>query len=129
MSLKLEIVSPERLFFLKENVYQVVVPAYEGEMGILQDHIPIISFLKPGILKVYNSESQIDNFFIEDGIIEFTENRLTVLTSNISNLKNLDKSKIEQMVSNAEKELNDENINDNRKYLINQKLDTLKSLH
>ena len=129
MSLKLEIVSPERLFFLKENVHQVVVPAYEGEMGILQDHIPIISFLKPGILKVYNSESQIDNFFIEDGIIEFTENCLTVLTSNISNLKNLDKSKIAQMVSNAEKELNDENINDNKKYLINQKLDTLKSLN
>ena len=127
MSLKLEIIRPERLFFLKENVYQVVIPAYEGEMGILQDHIPIISFLKPGILKVYNSETQIDNFFIEDGIIEFTENRLTVLTSNISNLKNLDKSKIEQMVSNAEKELNDENIDDNRKYLINQKLDTLKS--
>ena len=129
MSLKLEIVSPERLFFLKENVYQVVVPAYEGEMGILQDHIPIISFLKPGILQVYNSETQIDNFFIEDGIIEFTENCLTILTSNISDLKNLDKSKIEQMVSNAEKELNDENINDNKKYLINQKLDTLKSLH
>ena len=127
MSLKLEILSPERLFFSKENVYQVIIPAYEGEMGILQDHIPIISFLKPGILKVYNSESQIDNFFIEDGIIEFTENCLTILTSNISDLKNLDKSKITQMVSNAEKELNDENIDDNRKYLINQKLDTLKS--
>ena len=128
MSLKLEILSPERLFFSKENVYQVIIPAYEGEMGILQDHIPIISFLKPGILKVYNSESQIDNFFIEDGIIEFTENCLTILTSNISDLKNLDKSKIAQMVSNAEKELNDKNMDDNRKYLINQKLDTLKSL-
>ena len=127
MSLKLEILSPERLFFSKENVYQVIIPAYEGEMGILQDHIPIISFLKPGILQVYNSETQIDNFFIEDGIIEFTENCLTILTSNISDLKNLDKSKITQMVSNAEKELNDENIDDNRKYLINQKLDTLKS--
>ena len=127
MSLKLEILSPERLFFSKENVYQVIIPAYEGEMGILQEHIPIISFLKPGILQVYNSETQIDNFFIEDGIIEFTENCLTILTSNISDLKNLDKSKITQMVSNAEKELNDENIDDNRKYLINQKLDTLKS--
>ena len=127
MSLKLEILSPEQLFFSKENVYQVIIPAYEGEMGILQDHIPIISFLKPGILQVYNSETQIDNFFIEDGIIEFTENCLTILTSNISDLKNLDKSKITQMVSNAEKELNDENIDDNRKYLINQKLDTLKS--
>ena len=105
----------------------MVIPAYEGEMGILQEHIPIISFLKPGILQVYNSETQIDNFFIEDGIIEFTENCLTILTSNISDLKNLDKSKITQMVSNAEKELNDENIDDNRKYLINQKLDTLKS--
>jgi len=127
MSLKLEILSPERLFFSKENVYQVVIPAYEGEMGILQDHIPIISFLKPGILKVYNSENQIDNFFIEDGIIEFTENCLTVLTSDISDLKNLDKLKITQMISNVEKELNDESIDDSRKYLINQKLDTLKS--
>ena len=126
MSLKLEILSPERLFFSKENVYQVIIPAYEGEMGILQDHIPIISFLKPGILKVYNSENQVENFFIEDGVIEFTENCLTVLTSNISDLKNLDKSKIAQMVSNAEKELNDKNMDDNRKYLINQKLDTLK---
>ena len=127
MSLKLDIVSPEQLFFSKKNVYQVVIPAYEGEMGILQDHIPIISFLKPGILKVYNSENQIDNFFIEDGIIEFAENCLTVLTSDISDLKNLDKLKITQMISNAEKELNDENIDDNKKYLINQKLDTLKS--
>ena len=127
MSLKLEILSPERLFFSKKNVYQVVIPAYEGEMGILQDHIPIISFLKPGILKVYNSENQIDNFFIEDGIIEFDENCLTVLTSDISDLKNLDKLKIAQMISNAEKELNDENIDDNKKYLISQKLDTLKS--
>ena len=128
MSLKLEILSPERLFFSKENVYQVIIPAYEGEMGILQDHIPIISFLKPGILKVYYSENQVENFFIEDGVIEFTENCLTVLTSNISDLKNLDKSKIAQMISNAEKELNDKNMDDNRKYLINQKLDTLKSL-
>ena len=128
MSLKLDIVSPEQLFFSKKNVYQVVIPAYEGEMGILQDHIPIISFLKPGILKVYYSENQVENFFIEDGVIEFTENCLTVLTSNISDLKNLDKSKIAQMVSNAEKELNDKNMDDNRKYLINQKLDTLKSL-
>ena len=106
----------------------MVIHAYEGEMGILQDHIPIISFLKTGILKVYNSENQIDNFFIEDGIIEFTENCLTVLTSDISDLKNLDKLKITQMISNAEKELNDKNMDDNRKYLINQKLDTLKSL-
>ena len=96
--------------------------------SILQDHIPIISFLKPGILKVYYSENQVENFFIEDGVIEFTENCLTVLTSNISDLKNLDKSKIAQMISNAEKELNDKNMDDNRKYLINQKLDTLKSL-
>ena len=127
MSLKLDIVSPEQLFFSKKNIYHVVIPAYEGEMGILQDHIPIISFLKPGILKVYNSENQIDNFFIEDGIIEFDENCLTVLTSDISDLKNLDKLKIAQMISNAEKELNDENIDDNKKYLISQKLDTLKS--
>ena len=123
---KIEIVNPEKSFLSKENVTEVVVPAFEGEMGILKDHISIISFLKPGIIKVY-SKSEENKYFVEDGIIEFDENCLTVLTSDISDLKNLDKLKIAQMISNAEKELNDENIDDNKKYLISQKLDTLKS--
>jgi ATP synthase F1 epsilon subunit len=128
MSFKIEIVSPEKIFVSKENVKEVVLPAYEGEMGILKDHISIISFLKPGIIKVYNSDNKADNFYIEDGIIEFNDNCLTVLTSKISDIKNLEKLEINKMIRDSEKELNNENIEDGTRYLINQKLDTLRSL-
>ena len=128
MSFKLEIVSPEKIFVSKENVQEVVLPAYEGEMGILKDHISIISFLKPGIIKVYNSDNKEDNFYIEDGMVEFNNNCLIVLTSKILDIKNLEKSEINKMISDSEKELNNENIEDGTKYLINQKIDTLRSL-
>ena len=128
MSFKIEIVSPEKIFVSKENVKEVVLPAYEGEMGILKDHISIISFLKPGIIKVYNSDNKEDNFYIEDGMVEFNNNCLIVLTSKILDIKNLEKSEINKMISDSEKELNNENIEDGTKYLINQKIDTLKSL-
>ena len=128
MSFKIEIISPEKIFFSKENVKEVVLPAYEGEMGVLKDHISIISFLKPGIIKVYNSDNNTDNFYVEDGVVEFNDNCLTVLTSKISDTKNLEKSEINQMIHDSEKELNNENIEDGTRYLINQKLDTLRSL-
>ena len=128
MSFKIEIVSPEKIFVSKENVKEVVLPAYEGEMGILKDHISIISFLKPGIIKVYNSDNKEDNFYIEDGMVEFSNNCLIVLTSKILDIKNLEKSEINKMISDSEKELNNENIEDGTKYLINQKIDTLKFL-
>ena len=128
MSFKIEIISPEKIFVSKENVKEVVLPAYEGEMGILKDHISIISFLKPGIIKVYNSDNKEDNFYIEDGIVEFNNNCLIILTSKILDIKNLEKSEINKMISDSAKELNNENIEDGTKYLINQKIDTLKFL-
>ena len=60
---KIEIVNPDRSFLSKENVIEVVVPAFEGEMGILKDHISIISFLKPGIITVYTNSGE-DKFFV-----------------------------------------------------------------
>ena len=128
MSFKIEIISPEKIFFSKESVKEAVIPAYEGDMGILKDHISIISFLRPGIIKVYNSDNKEDNFFIEDGIVEFNNNCLTILTSKISDIKKLGKTDINQIISDSEKELNNENINDDTRYLINQKIDTLRSL-
>ena len=128
MSFKIEIISPEKIFFSKESVKEVVLPAYEGEMGVLKDHISIISFLKPGIIKIYNFDNKEDYFYIEDGIVEFNDNYLIVLTSKISDIKNLKKLEIDQMISDSEKELNNENINDDTRYLINQKIDTLRSL-
>ena len=128
MSFKIEIISPEKIFFSKENVKEVVIPAYEGEMGVLKDHISIISFLKPGIIKIYNFDNKEDYFYIEDGIVEFNDNYLIVLTSKISDIKNLEKLEINKMIRDSEKELNNENIEDGTRYLINQKLDTLRSL-
>ena len=125
---KVEIVNPEKLFLVKENVSEVIVPAFEGEMGILKDHISIISFLKPGIITV-NSKSGEEKFFIEDGIVEFKNNNLSILTSSIFNLTDLDKSKQQDLLKQAEEEANKPEINDQSKYLVDQKIEVLKTLN
>ena len=125
---KVEIVNPEKSFLRKENVIEVVVPAFEGEMGILKDHISIISFLKPGIIKLY-SKSEETKYFVEDGIAEFKDNSLSILTSSIYNMSDLDKNKIDQIVKDAEKESSGDNIDDQKRYLIDQKIEVLKNLN
>ena len=124
----LEIVNPEKSFLLKDDVTEVVVPAYEGEIGILKDHISIISFLKPGIIKVF-SKSGDDSYYVNDGIIEFKNNNLSILTSLILNLKDIDKEKISEIQKSAEEELNKSEINDQEKYLLDQKLEVLISIN
>ena len=125
---KVEIVNPEKSFLIKEDVSEVVVPAFEGEMGILKDHISIISFLKPGIIKIL-SKSGDENFFVEDGIVEFKNNNLSILTSSIFNLNDLDKSKQQDLLKQAEEESSKPEINDQSKYLVDQKIEVLKSLN
>ena len=125
---KVEIVNPEKSFLSKEDVTEVVIPAFEGEMGILKDHISIISFLKPGIIKVY-SKSEENKYFVEDGIVEFKDNNLSILTSSIYNMSDLDKNKIDQIVKEAEKESSTDNIDDQKRYLIDQKIEVLKNLN
>ena len=125
---KVEIVNPERSFFIKEDVLEVIIPAFEGEMGILRDHIPFISFLKPGLLKI-NAKSGEEKFYLEDGIVEFKNNDLSILTSSIFNLKEIDKDKLQNLLRIAEEEANKSNISDQSKYLIDQKIDVLKSLN
>ncbi len=125
---KIEIVNPEKSFLLKEDVTEVVVPAYEGEIGILKDHISIISFLKPGIIKVI-SKSVEEKFYVDDGIIEFKDNNLSILTSSIINLKDLDKNKIDELLKQAEEVNSKAEINDQTKYLADQKIEVLKSIN
>jgi len=125
---KVEIVNPEKSFFSKEDVTEVIVPAFEGEMGILKDHIPIISFLKPGIIKVLR-KSEEESYFIEDGILEFKENNLSILTSSIIKISDLSKEKIDKIISDSEKESSMEDIDDQKKFLIDQKIDILRSLN
>ena len=125
---KVEIVNPEKSFLSKEDVIEVVVPAFEGEMGILKDHISIISFLKPGIITI-QSKSGEDKFFIEDGIVEFKNNNLSILTSSIFNLKAVDKDRIQNLIKIAEEETKKNEINDQAKFLIDQKIDVLRSIN
>ena len=125
---KVEIVNPEKSFLVKEDVSEVVVPAFEGEMGILKDHISIISFLKPGVIKIL-SKSGAENYYVEDGIVEFKNNNLSILTSSIFNLTDLDKSKQQDLLKLAEEEASNPEINDQSKYLVDQKIEVLKSLN
>ena len=125
---KIEIVNPEKSFLYKEDVTEVIVPAFEGEIGILKDHISIISFLKPGIIKVHSKSGE-ENYYVEDGIIEFKNNNLSVLTSSIFNLKDLEKNKVQEMLNKAEEESSKPEINDQNRYLIDQKIDVLRSIN
>ena len=125
---KIEIVNPEKSFLSKEDATEVVVPAFEGEMGILRDHIPIISFLKPGVIKIFSKSGE-ENYYVEDGILEFKNNNLSVLTSSIFNIKDINKDKINEMIKEAEKNTNNSEITDQNKFLVDQKIDVLKSLN
>jgi len=125
---KIEIVNPEKSFLIKEDVSEVVLPAFEGEMGILKDHIPIISFLKPGIIKIL-SRSGDENYYVEDGIVEFKNNNLSILTSMIFDVADMDKSKQEDLLKQAEEEAGKTEISDQSKYLADQKVEVLKTLN
>ena len=125
---KVEIVNPEKSFLSREDVIEVVVPAFEGDMGILKDHISIISFLKPGLLKVIDSAAVEETYYVEDGIIEFKNNCLSILTSNIFDIKKIDKNKVRDILTEAEKESQNQDMSDQAKYLIDHKIEVLKSL-
>ena len=125
---KIEIVNPEKSFLVKDDVSEVVVPAYEGEMGILKDHISIISFLKPGIIKIL-SKSGNESYYIEDGIVEFKNNNLSILTSSIFNIADMDKSKQQDLLKQAEEESGKGEISDQSRYLNDQKIEILKNLN
>ena len=125
---KLEIVNPEKSFLSKDKVAEVVVPAFEGDMGILKDHISIISFLKPGLVRVFESNSNEETYYVEDGIIEFKNNCLSILTSNIFDIKKIDKNTVRENLAKAEKEAQKTEVSDQTKYLLDQKIEILKSL-
>ena len=126
---KIEIVSPEKVIFSDKSVQEVILPSYEGEMGILKDHISIVSFLRPGIVKILKSSENVNSFFLQDGIIEFYNNNLTILSSKVINIKNLNKEKIDQLITETEKILKDEKLNDDNRYLANHKINALRSLN
>ena len=125
---KVDIVNPENSFLSIDDAIEVTVPAFEGEMGILKDHISIISFLKPGIITIYSKSGE-EKFFAEDGIVEFKDHNLSILTSSIFNLKDANKTRIQEIIKIAEEKTNNTEISDQTKYLIDQKIEVLKSIN
>jgi len=124
---KLEIVNPESSFLSKEGISEVVVPAFEGDMGILKDHISIISFLKPGLVRIFEGSNE-ETYYVDDGIVEFKNNCLSILTSNIFDIKKMDKNVVRDALVKAEQETQKNDISDQSKYLIDQKIEVLKNL-
>ena len=121
-----EIISPDSSI-IKTDATEVTIPSYEGEMGILKDHIALITFLRPGLVKIKKEESD-KSFFIEEGTVEFTDNNLLILTSTAKDLLNMNKSTINTLISDAEERLNKNEITDKEKYLIAHKINTLKNI-
>ena len=125
---KIEIVNPEETYLVKDDVSEAVVPAFEGEMGILKDHISIISFLKPGLIKIFSKSGE-ENFYVEDGIVEFKNNNLSILTSSIFNVEDLDKLKLQNLLKQAQEEASKIDLSDQSKYLADQKVEVLRSIN
>ena len=124
---KLEIISPEKILF-SESVKMVSVPAYEGDMGILKGHISIISFLRPGKVKIKKNDENFEEFFFEDGTIEFVENNLTILSSSAISLKNINKEFLDNLFKTTQDSLNNKDITDHDRYILNHKLEALNEI-
>ena len=120
-----EIISPDKSI-LKTNTSEVIIPSYEGEMGILKDHIPLITFLRPGLISISGDNEK--KFFVEDGTVEFAENSLLILTSTAKEISTINKTLIDTLISDAEKRVSDKAISDKEKYLLYYKIETLKSI-
>tara|TARA_B100000242_G_C42732528_1_gene341929 strand:+ start:84 stop:473 length:390 start_codon:yes stop_codon:yes gene_type:complete len=121
-----EVISPDRTI-LKVNAIEVVIPSYEGEIGILKDHIPLITFLRPGLIKIIDETNKI--LFVEDGTVEFVNNNLLILTSTAQEISNFDKASINQLLNEAEKKISHDKITDKEKYLLSYKIETLKNIN
>ena len=124
---KLEIISPEKII-LSEDVKMVTLPSYEGEMGVLKNHISIITFLRPGIIRVQKKEEDIDDFFVQDGTIEYFNDNLIVLSASVMNIKDLSKEFVDNLNKDTQEKLEDKNITDHDRYILNHKLNALKEV-
>ena len=124
---KLEIISPEKIIF-SDNVNMVTLPSYEGDMSILKNHISIITFLRPGLIKVKKSDNNFEDFFVEDGTIEYFNNSLVVLSTSAINVKNLSREYLDTLNKNTQNKLSDTDLTDHDRYILNHKLDTIKEI-
>ena len=126
-SFKVEIISPEKIIY-SETSKLVKIPSYEGDMSILINHIPIITFLRPGIVKIEKRDGNFEEFFVQNGTIEFFENNLILLSSSVENIKNLSKEFIDNLFKETQTQLDKNDISDDERYILNHKLDVIKHI-
>ena len=124
---KLEIISPERIFF-SDDVKMVTIPSYEGDMSILKHHISIITFLRPGIIKVQKNDGSFEEFFVQDGTVEYLHDNLVVLSASAINVKDLSKEFLDNLNKDIREKLTQKDISDHERYILNHKLDVLKEI-
>ncbi len=120
---KIEIISPDKSVY-SGKINEVILPCFEGQVTILKDHIPLITFLRPGLI-IFGNE----NFYVEEGTVEFSDNNLLVLSASVENLKNISSEKINNMIKEAENKISANQISDKQKYILNYKIDTLKLIN
>ena len=120
-----EIISPDKLV-LKSDATEVTIPSYEGQMGILNNHIPLITFLRPGIITIKNNDEK--KFYVEEGTVEFSNNNLLILTSTAKDLANFDKTLVNDLLQKAEAKLNNSNSTDKDRYVVSYKIETLREI-
>ena len=120
---KIEIISPDNSIY-SGKIVEAILPCFEGQVTILRDHIPLITFLRPGLITVGN-----ENFYVEEGTVEFSDNNLLILSSTAQNIKNISSEKKNIMLKDAENKISKNQVSDKQKYILNYKIDTLKQIN
>ena len=124
---KLQIISPEKIIF-SEDSKMVTIPSYEGDMSLLKNHISIITFLRPGIIKVQKNDENFINFFVQDGTVEYFNDSLIILSASAMNIKDLSKEFLDNIAADTQKKLDDKDLTDHDRYILNHKLDTIREV-
>ena len=124
---KLEIVSPEKIIF-SDNVTMATLPSYEGDMSVLKHHISIITFLRPGIIKAQKNDGNFEEFFVQDGTVEYFNDSLVVLSATAINVKNVSQGFLDNLSKDTQEKLTDKDVTDHDRYVLNHKLNVLKEM-
>ena len=122
---KIEIISPDKTVFLG-STEEVLLPCYEGQITVLKDHIPLITFLRPGLITIKSDEVQ--KFYAEEGTVEFSKNNLLILTTTVKTIDDIEATFIEKSIKSAEENMDKSDLSDKDKYLLSYKIGTLKEL-
>ncbi len=124
LEFNIEIISPDKSIY-SGKTKEVVLPCYEGQVTILKDHIPLITFLRPGIIQIENTEK----FYVEDGTVEFSDNNLLILSASALSVKKISKEEINNLLKEANEKLSNNQMSDKQRYILNYKIETLKQIN